>query len=97
MTSSSIAWGVAAIEFGGVVGVEVGVGEEVGLGEVGGGELVIRVAQYWRVEERLSRMCWASGYTSSDQVSNRGYTIRSMNVTCTHTHRHTHQYGVQKD
>ena len=45
--------------------VEVGVGvEEVGVvvrvgepGRVGGGELVTRDNQYWRVEERLSRMC----------------------------------------
>lgn len=67
----SMASGMAS-EFWGVVGVTVGVGEEVGLGEVGGGELVTRVDQYWRVELRFSRMCWASGYTRSDQVSNRG-------------------------
>ena len=66
---------------GDVMGEEVGVGE---LGRVGGGEFVTRDIQYCRVEERLSRMCWASGYTSSDQISNRGYTIRSMNVTCTY-------------
>lgn len=55
-----------------------GVGEP---GRVGGGELVTRDIQYWRVEERLSKICCASGYTSSDQVSNRGYTIKSINVT----------------
>ena len=82
----SMVLGVAREELWGVVGVVVGVGEEVGVGEVGGGELVMRADQYWRVELRLSRMCWASGYTRSDQVSNRGYTIRSMNVTCTYTH-----------
>ena len=68
-------------ELDGVVGDEVGVGDP---GKAGGGELVTRHTQYWRVEERLSRMCCASGYTSSDQVSNKGYTIRSMNVTCIH-------------
>ena len=64
----------------GVAGEEVGVGEP---GMMGGGEFVMRETQYWRVEERLSRMCCASGYTRSDQVSNRGYTMRSMNVTYT--------------
>lgn len=42
----------------GVMGEEVGVGEP---GRVGGGDWVTRQNQYWRVEERLSRMCCASG------------------------------------
>ena len=52
-TASSSGWVFVQLE-----GVEVEVGEP---GIVGGGELVTRQTQYWRVEERLSRMCCASG------------------------------------
>lgn len=52
-TASSSGWGLVQFE-----GEEVEVGEP---GMVGGGELVTRQTQYWRVEERLSRMCCASG------------------------------------
>ena len=64
--------------------------------EESGGEMGILELQYSLLELRLSRMCWASGCTSSAHVSNSGYTMRSMKVTwgssgsCSHVSLYVH-------